>query len=59
MRSACDTHLHFYDHRYPVAQGPVLRPADATPEEYRGVQVALGPERVVIVQPTTYGLDNT
>ena len=59
MRSACDTHLHFYDHRYPVAPEAVLRPADASPDEYRSVQVALGTERVVIVQPTTYGLDNT
>jgi D-galactarolactone isomerase len=59
MRFACDTHLHFYDHRHPAARGAVIRPADATPDDYRGVQVALGTERVVIVQPTTYGLDNT
>ncbi len=59
MRSACDTHIHFYDHRHPVAPGAVLRPGDATPHDYRCVQTALGTERVVIVQPTTYGLDNS
>jgi D-galactarolactone isomerase len=59
MRSACDTHIHFYDHRHPVAPAAVLRPPDATPDDYRDVQTALGVERIVVVQPTTYGLDNT
>jgi D-galactarolactone isomerase len=59
MRSACDTHIHFYDSRHPVAPGAVLRPSDATPHDYRCVQTALGTERVVVVQPTTYGLDNS
>ncbi len=59
MRSACDTHIHFYDHRHPVAHGAVIRPCDATPDDYRSVQTALGTERVVVVQPTTYGLDNS
>ena len=58
MQSACDTHIHFYDHRYPVAPASTLRPPDATPTDYRTAQVALGTERVVVVQPTTYGLDN-
>ncbi len=55
---ACDTHLHFYDGRYPAAPDSVLFPPDATPEDYRKVQQALGTNRVVVVQPTTYGLDN-
>jgi D-galactarolactone isomerase len=59
MRSACDTHIHFYDHRHPVAPAATLRPPDATPDDYRDVQAALGAERIVVVQPTTYGLDNT
>jgi lactate dehydrogenase-like 2-hydroxyacid dehydrogenase len=59
MRSACDTHVHFYDHRHPVTRGALIRPPDATPAEYRSVQATLGTERVVIVQPTTYGLDNS
>jgi D-galactarolactone isomerase len=58
-RFGCDTHIHFYDHRYPVDPAAVLRPPDATPDDYRSEQTALGTERVVVVQPTTYGLDNS
>jgi D-galactarolactone isomerase len=58
MRSACDTHIHFYDHRYPPAPAATLRPPDATPDDYRTVMQALDVERMVVVQPTTYGLDN-
>lgn len=36
-----------------------MRPPDATVAEYRHVQTALGLGRVVVVQPTTYGLDNS
>lgn len=54
----CDTHVHFYDATYPAAPTTVLRPPDATPAEYRDLQAALGMQRLVVVQPTTYGLDN-
>lgn len=54
----CDTHLHFYDERYPTSPDAVLKPPDATPDDYRAVQEELGLERLVVVQPTTYGLDN-
>lgn len=57
--SACDTHIHFYDHNYRVAPSATLTPPDASVEEYRDVQMELGLERVVVVQPTTYGLDNS
>ncbi len=56
---ACDTHMHVYDSRYPVSPLSLLRPPDATVDEYRKVQSALGLQRVVVVQPTTYGLDNS
>ncbi len=56
---ACDTHIHFYDHRRPVAPDAILRPPDTTVADYRQVQQTLGLSRVVVVQPTTYGLDNT
>jgi D-galactarolactone isomerase len=56
---ACDTHIHVYDHRYPVAAGALLRPPDASVAQYRELQRVLGLERVVVVQPSTYGLDNT
>jgi D-galactarolactone isomerase len=55
----CDTHMHIYDSRYPVAGTALLRPADATVADYRLVQATLGLRRVVVVQPSTYGLDNT
>jgi D-galactarolactone isomerase len=58
MRSACDTHIHVYDHRHPVAPAATLRPPDATPDDYRHMLAALDVERMVVVQPTTYGLDN-
>lgn len=54
----CDTHMHFYDQRYPAAPEAVLLPPDATVADYLLIQEALGLERVVVVQPTTYGLDN-
>jgi D-galactarolactone isomerase len=56
---ACDTHMHFYDSRYPAAPASLLRPPDASVDDYRSVQSALGLQRVVVVQPSTYGLDNT
>jgi D-galactarolactone isomerase len=55
---ACDTHVHFYDGRWPVAPTTVLTPPDAGLGEYQDVQDELGLDRVVVVQPTTYGLDN-
>jgi len=58
IRGACDSHVHIYDQRYPVSSSAVLTPPDASVVEYRAVQAELGLDRVVFVQPTTYGLDN-
>lgn len=58
LAGACDTHVHFYDRRWPVAPTAVLTPPDASVGAYRDVQRQLGLDRVVVVQPTTYGLDN-
>ena len=58
VRGACDSHVHVYDQRYPISPSTVLTPPDASLVEYRAVQAALGLDRVVFVQPTTYGLDN-
>lgn len=55
----CDTHMHFYNARYPTAPTALMTPPDAWVEDYRAVQAHLGLSRVVVVQPTTYGLDNT
>lgn len=58
LADACDCHMHVYDRRYPVAAGATLRPADASVDDYRRVQRALGTRRVVVVTPSTYGTDN-
>jgi D-galactarolactone isomerase len=55
---ACDTHMHFYDARYPTAPTALSTPPDATVEEYRALQRSLGLTRTVVVQPSTYGRDN-
>lgn len=56
---ATDCHFHTYDRRYPAASGasPVLD--DALPEDYRALQRRLGTSRGVIIQPSTYGTDNS
>lgn len=57
--SACDTHMHVYDSSYPAAPSATLLPPDAVLADYATMQQAMGTERVVLVQPTTYGLDNS
>jgi len=56
--NAADCHHHIYDARYPVDPKAVLRPGDAFVEDYRALQKRIGTSRNVIVQPSTYGLDN-
>ncbi len=58
LAGVCDTHMHFYDQRWPTAPTTVLTPPDASVADYRRVTDALGIGRTVVVQPTTYGLDN-
>lgn len=55
---ACDSHMHIYHHVHPTAPTALIRPADATVDHYRHFQNTLTLDRVVVVQPTTYGLDN-
>jgi D-galactarolactone isomerase len=50
--------MHIYDSRYPAAPSALIRPADALVADYRRFQASFGLDRVVVVQPTTYGLDN-
>lgn len=57
---ACDSHHHIYDARFPVSphwRGG--RPDGATAADYRLLQKRLGVTRHVIVQPSTYGVDNS
>lgn len=58
-KGTCDTHMHIYDPAMPVAPtalGP--GPDWASVPAYRAVMAELGIERVVVVQPTSYGTDN-
>lgn len=56
---ACDTHMHFYNRRYKASDKAWLFPPDRTVADYRKVQARLGLERTIIVQPVTYGFDNS
>jgi D-galactarolactone isomerase len=55
---ACDCHVHVYDTSRPLAASATFKPPHAPWSAYREVQRALGLSRVVLVQPTGYGLDN-
>ena len=56
--NATDCHHHIYDARSPVDPKATLRPADALVDDYRAFQKRIGTSRNVIVQPSTYGVDN-
>ncbi len=56
--NATDCHHHIYDAKYPVDPKATLRPADALVDDYRGFQKRIGTSRNVLVQPSTYGIDN-
>lgn len=58
-RGSCDTHMHFYNDAYPSAPTALFTPPNAWVDEYRAVQRRLHLQRVVVVQPTTYGTDNS
>jgi predicted TIM-barrel fold metal-dependent hydrolase len=55
---ATDCHHHIYDARFPIDPTATLRPGDATVADYRQLQARIGTTRNVIVQPSTYGVDN-
>ncbi len=56
---SCDTHMHFYNSEFASAPTALMTPPDAWVNDYRSVQARLKLERVVVVQPTTYGKDNS
>lgn len=56
--NACDCHHHIYDARYPVDPNSAIRQGDALVSDYRALQRRIGTARQVIVQPSTYGIDN-
>jgi len=57
--NAIDCHHHIYDARFPPDPTMELRPGDALISDYRMLQKRLGTKRNVIVQPSTYGVDNS
>ena len=55
---ACDCHVHVFEDRFPLAPTATFKPPHAPADAYREVQRTLGLDRVVVVQPTGYALDN-
>jgi predicted TIM-barrel fold metal-dependent hydrolase len=57
---SCDCHIHVFGPfaRYPLDPGAKYRPDEALLEGYLKVANALGTGRVVLVQPSVYGVDN-
>ncbi|WP_197425059.1 amidohydrolase family protein [Bordetella sp. N] len=53
-----DCHIHINDPAYPYAADADLHPPPATVATYRPLRAALNIARVVVVQPSSYGLDN-
>jgi predicted TIM-barrel fold metal-dependent hydrolase len=56
---ACDTHFHVFEPGFPHVPEPLYTFPDATLEQYLQVTQVLGIERMVLVQPTFYGTDNS
>jgi predicted TIM-barrel fold metal-dependent hydrolase len=56
--NATDCHHHIYDKRFPASPTATLLPPDASVDDYKKLQARLGTTRNVIVQPSTYGVDN-
>jgi predicted TIM-barrel fold metal-dependent hydrolase len=59
-RGACDCHVHIFDpEHFPYANERVYTPPTASVADLRDLQAALHFDRVVIVQPSVYGTDNS
>ena len=60
-RGACDCHVHVFGPaaRYPLAPDRAYTPPEASLEDLLRTEEALGMERMVVVQPSVYGTDNT
>lgn len=57
--NTCDAHFHIYDGRFPAAANASLVPPDALVSDYKKLRDRLGIVRSVMVQPSTYGTDNS
>ena len=57
--NATDCHHHIYDpERFPYDPKAGIKPLPGTVADYRMLQKRLGTTRNVVVQPSTYGVDN-
>jgi predicted TIM-barrel fold metal-dependent hydrolase len=56
---ACDTHFHVFESGYPHVPEPLYTFPDGTADKYLAAAGFLGIERMVLVQPTYYGTDNS
>jgi predicted TIM-barrel fold metal-dependent hydrolase len=56
---ACDSHIHIYDPRFPMAWPGLRAVTDASVAEYRLLQKRNGTMRTIVVQPAAYGTDNS
>lgn len=59
MAAVCDCHMHIFDDRFPMSPTATLRPPAATVSTYKKFQTTLGLGRSVVVQPSSYGVDNS
>jgi predicted TIM-barrel fold metal-dependent hydrolase len=61
MKGVCDCHTHVFGPaaRYPFSPGRAYTPPAASVEQLVSLHDSLGIERVVIVQPSPYGTDNS
>lgn len=59
-RGACDCHTHVFGppSRFPFDLARAYTPGEASTEQLQAHQRLLGLDRVVIVQPSPYGIDN-
>jgi 2-pyrone-4,6-dicarboxylate lactonase len=56
---ACDAHFHVFEPGYPHVPHPHYTFPDGTIDQYLAMTGALGLERMVLVQPSFYGTDNS
>ena len=60
MPGATDCHLHIFgsSDRYPFTPNRFYTPPEASLADYTALSTSLGLDRMVIVQPSVYGMDN-
>jgi 2-pyrone-4,6-dicarboxylate lactonase len=56
---SCDTHFHVFERGFPPVAQPLYTFPDGTLRQYLRMTEWLGIERMVLVQPTYYGNDNS